>query len=340
MKQWLKRVSLVLCCMVPFIPFASAQTTPTSRIVTGSTGGVYYPVGKVLMDIYNKAGLGTQFVAEESKGSLDNIIQLHEGKAVLGMAQGDTLTDAWNGTNDGLTNQKQFRLRVLARLHDDYVYIVVRPDANIKTLADLKGKRVSIGADKSGTLIMANRILTGAGLNISDLGAIETLGFNESAEKLKKGEIDAFFQNSGLGAKSIADLAATTPIALIGVPDDVVGVVQWINSAYAAGVIPAGTFQGQTEDVATMTVSNYLVTNSRVSDVLAYQMTKLFFDNLSLVVAAHPAMVTIDPDDSIAQIDVPKHSGARKYYKEQDKLEQAEEEKAKSEVDSSTTPAQ
>ena len=187
-------------------------------------------------------------------------------------------------------------------------------DANIRTLADLKGKRVSVGAPKSGTELNARAIFKAAGLSYDDLAKVEFLPYAESMELIKNRQLDATLQSSGLGMAAIRDLASVMKINFVPIPEDVVKKIG--NSAYQSGAIPPNTYDGQSEAVPTATITNILVTRSDVSDELAYQMTKLMFDNLDRLVTAHAAAKAISLEQAPKDLPLPLHPGAERFYKE------------------------
>jgi TRAP transporter TAXI family solute receptor len=202
-------------------------------------------------------------------------------------------------------------------IYPNYIQVVATADSGITTLADLKGKRLSVGAPKSGTELNARAILGAAGITYDDLGKVEYLPFAESVELMKNRQLDAILQSAGLGVASIRDLAASVPISVVSVPADLVAQV---GSPYVAATIPAGTYTGQDADVPTAAVVNFLATHSEVSDDLAYAMTKSLWDNLDELEAAHAAAKAIKRDQALTGMPVPLHPGAERYYREQGML--------------------
>jgi uncharacterized protein len=187
------------------------------------------------------------------------------------------------------------------------------PDSGVKTLADLKGKSLSVGAAKSGTELNARAIFEAAGMSYKDLGKTEYLPFAESVELIKNRQLDATLQSAGLGVASIRDLATSLKINVVAIPK---AEVEKIGAPYLSAVIPAGTYEGQTADVETAAVGNFLITHSGVSDETVYQMTKLLFENLPKLTAAHAAAKAIDAKKALDGMPVPLHPGAERYYKE------------------------
>lgn len=291
-----------------------AQQAQFINILTGGQSGVYYPLGVALSQVYAKAIPNARATAQVTKASAENLNLLQAGRGELAFALGDAVSDAWKGDAEAGFKSKLDKLRGLSATYNNYIQIVASADSGIKTLADLKGKRVSVGAAKSGTELNARAILKAAGLSYADLGKVEYLPFGESVELMKNRQLDATLQSAGLGVASIRDLATAVKIVVVPVPADVVAKVG--DAAYQAAVIPANTYTGQTADVPTAAIPNFLVTHAGVSDELAYQMTKAMYDNLDTLYAAHNAAKVIKRENAVKGMPIPLHPGAEKYYRE------------------------
>ncbi|MDZ4145004.1 MAG: TAXI family TRAP transporter solute-binding subunit [Burkholderiales bacterium] len=293
---------------------AVAQQTQFINILTGGQSGVYYPLGVALSQIYGKAIPGAKATAQVTKASAENLNLLQAGRGELALALGDAVSNAWKGEPEAGFPNKLDKLRGLSATYNNYIQIVANADSGIKTLADLKGKRISVGAAKSGTELNARAIFKAAGLAYSDMAKVEYLPFGESVELMKNRQLDATLQSAGLGVASIRDLATAVKIVVIPVPADVVAKVG--DAAYQPSVIPANTYTGQTEAVATAAIPNFLVTHSGVSDDVAYRMAKAMYDNIDTLYAAHNAAKSIKRENAIKGMPVPLHPGAERYYKE------------------------
>jgi TRAP transporter TAXI family solute receptor len=283
------------------------------NILTGGTSGVYYPLGVALAKIYgdNIPGIRTQVQA--TKASVENLNLLQTGRGEIAFALGDSVKLGWDGDAEAGFKSKLDKLRGLAAIYPNFIQIVASKESGIKTLADLKGKALSVGAPKSGTELNARAILGAAGLTYDDLGRTEYLPFGESVELIKNRQLDATLQSAGLGVASIRDLASSIPIEVVAVPPEIIAKV---GAPYVSRIIPAGTYDGQTADVPTAAVINFLVTREGVSDDLAYQMSKQLFDHLDDMVAAHKAAADIKLADAAKDMPIPIHPGAKRYYKE------------------------
>lgn len=306
-----KKLSAVLGAFL--ITISTSQSAEFINILTGGTSGVYYPLGSALTKIYGDNIKDSKVQVQVTKASVENLVLLQEGKGEIAFVLGDSAKDAWDGKEDAGFKTKLDKLRIIGAIYPNYIQIVASKDSKIKTLADLKGKALSVGAAKSGTELNSRAILSAAGLSYKDLGKVEYLPFAESIELIKNRQLDATLQSAGLGVASLKDLANSLDVTVVSVPD---AVVKKMGAPFMSGKIPANTYKGQTEDVSTAAVVNYLVTRKDVSDATAYQMTKLFYENLPALVAAHSAAKDINLKDAAKNPPLPLHPGAIKYYKE------------------------
>ena len=310
----MKQARKLLFAVATLALAATAHAQEFVTVLTGGTSGVYYPMGVALSQIYGKAMPGAKTSAQVTKASAENLNLLQAGRGELALTLGDALSDAWKGDEEAGFKTKLDKLRGLSATYNNYIQIVASADSGIRTLADLKGKRVSVGAAKSGTELNARAVFRAAGLSYKDLAKTEFLPFGESVELIKNRQLDATLQSAGLGVASIRDLATSVKIVVVPVPADVVAKIG--DPAYQPAVIPAGTYEGQTTDVATAAIPNFLVTHSGVSDELAYQMAKALYDNLDTMYAAHNAAKAIKRENAVKGMPVPLHPGAERYYRE------------------------
>src|SRR5438309_7769478 len=233
----------------------AAHAADFINVLTGGTSGVYYPMGVALSQIYGKALPDAKVSVQAPNASAENLNLLQAGRGEIAFTLGDSLSDAWKGDAEAGFGAPLKKLRGIAGIYPNYIQIVASADSGIKTLADLKGKRVSVGAPKSGTELNARAVLKAAGLSYKDLAKVEYLPFGESVELMKNRQLDVTLQSAGLGVSALRDLATAMPIVVVAVPADMIKKVN--DPAYIATVIPANTYQGQTTDVPAAAVQNY-----------------------------------------------------------------------------------
>ncbi|MBC9073323.1 TAXI family TRAP transporter solute-binding subunit [Thauera sp. CAU 1555] len=283
-------------------------------VLTGGTSGVYYPLGVALSKVYGDNIPNARTSVQSTKASAENLNLLQAGRGEVGFSLGDAVSAAWTGNEEAGFKTKLDKLRGLAGIYTNYIQIVASADSGITSLADLKGKRVSVGAPRSGTELNARAIFKGAGMSYDDLGKVEYLPFGESVELMKNRQLDATLQSAGLGVASIRDLANAIKIVVIPVPAEVVAKIG--DAAYQPATIPANTYEGQGTDVQTAGIRNILVTHAGVPDDVVYGMTKSMFENLDQLVAAHAAAKAIKAEGAADNLPLPLHPGAERYYRE------------------------
>jgi TRAP transporter TAXI family solute receptor len=205
-------------------------------------------MGVALSQIYGKAMPGAKTSAQVTKASAENLNLLQAGRGEIAFTLGDALNEAWKGNEEAGFKTPLKKLRTIAAIYPNYIQIVANADSGIKTLADLKGKRVAVGAPKSGTELNARDIFKGAGMSYKDFAKVEYLPFGESVELMKNRQLDATLISAGLGVAAIRDLATSVKIVIVPIPADVVAKIG--EAAYQPGTVPANTYNGQTDAVA------------------------------------------------------------------------------------------
>jgi TRAP transporter TAXI family solute receptor len=283
-------------------------------VLTGSTSGVYYPLGNALSGIFIKSIPGVRSSVQVTQGSVENLRLLETGDGELAFSLGDTVSAAWTGNAQAGFQSPLKKLRGVAAIYRNYVQIVVSESAGAKSLAELKGKRVSVGPKQSGTELNARAIFTAAGIKYADFARTDYLPFGQSAKMIERGDLDATLQSAGLGVDSIRHLSTAIPIRLLAVPKDIVAKIG--DPAYLPSVIPARTYEGQSEEVETAAIVNFLVTRESLSADTVYAMTKAIFANLNQLVQTHPAARGIAIKDAASGMALPLHPGAERYYRE------------------------
>ncbi len=308
----LVRIALLLVAGMSAI--SGVRAADFINVLTGGTSGIYYPMGVALSQVYGKAIPDAKTAVQATKASAENLNLLQAGRGEIAFTLGDALSDAWKGDAESGFATPLKKLRGLAGIYPNYIQIVASADSGIKTLADLKGKRISVGAPKSGTELNARAVLKAAGLTYKDFAKVEYLPFGESVELMKNRQLDVTLQSAGLGVASLRDLAVSMKIVIVEIPADVVAKVG--DPAYLPAVIPAGTYEGQAKDAQSIAIQNFLVTHEGVSTDTVYRMTKALWENLDALVAAHAAGKSIKKESALKGMPLPLHPGAEKYYRE------------------------
>ena len=307
-------ISIVLAVALVFALAACGGASGTKMTMgTGGTSGTYYGYGGVLGQyITNNAGVGVTVVSTD--GSKANIQGIDAGNYQLGTVQSDVLAYAWEGTRSFESEGKVDSFRVVAGLYAEAVQLVTM-DPKIKSVADLKGKSVSIGAPGSGVYFNAVDILTAAGLTEKDINA-QYQSFADSADALKDGKIDAAFIVAGPPTPAITELCTTNDAYLVPIAGEIAEKLMAECPFYTVHDIPAGTYEGQTEDVKTVTVKATLIVSADASEEDVYKLTAAIFDNAEAITAENAKGAELSIENATSGMAAPFHSGAAKYFAE------------------------
>ena len=312
----MKKILAILLTLALVFSFAACggNGATTMSMGTGSPTGTYYAYGGILCQyITNNAGITANAVS--TGGSKDNIQGINDKDYSLGTVQSDVMHYAWNGTRSFETDGKITSFRTIAGLYAEAVQLVTtNPD--IKTVADLKGKKVSIGAPGSGVYFNAIDILTAAGLTEQDIKP-QYQNFDQSAEGLKDGKIDAAFIVAGAPTPAITELCMTKDTArIVPIDGDIAEALMKSNTFYSVYKIPANSYANQTEEIATVTVKATLIVDADASEDDVYNITKAIFDNIDSIKAEHAKGAELTLENATEGLTVPFHAGAAKYFKE------------------------
>ncbi|MBX3574100.1 MAG: TAXI family TRAP transporter solute-binding subunit [Mesorhizobium sp.] len=290
------------------------------RIGTGGTSGTYYPIGGLIANAISATGengvQGLVATAVSSNGSVANINAIQSGASESGFSQSDVAYWAHSGTGLYDGKPKVEDLRLIATLYPETLHIVARADAGIKSVADLKGKRVSIDEPGSGTIVDARLVLAAYGLSEKDITP-EYLKPGPSGEKMRDGALDAFFFVGGFPAGAITELAASTAITLVPVSGPEAEKLIADNQFFAVNTVPAETYKGVGE-MQTISVAAQWVTSAKQPDDLVYNITKALWSDgtRKALDAGHAKGKQITLENAVSSAGIPFHPGAEKFYKE------------------------
>ncbi|MEU6740307.1 TAXI family TRAP transporter solute-binding subunit [Streptosporangium sandarakinum] len=281
-------------------------------IATGNTTGVYYVLGGGLADQIGKNLPGYQVTAEATGASVENIRRVVKGDSDIAFSLADSAADAVAGKGAFTSPQP---IRAIARLYDNYTQVVATTDSGVKSVADLRGKRVSTGSPNSGTEVIALRMLKAAGLDPETDVTRQSLGLPESVQGIKDGTLDALVWSGGLPTPGVTDLLTSMKGEVAFVPLD--SVLEPMRAehgpVYAAGTIAKDVY-ATPADVPTIVVPNLLVVNEKMDAELAGDLAGLLFDHKAELERVHPAARDITRENAPKTDPVPLHDGAKKYY--------------------------
>ena len=304
-------IVLVLILAVALVACGGEGTRMTMG--TGGPTGTYYAYGGVLGQyMINKAGIDVNVVSTE--GSKANIQGIDIGDYQLGTVQSDVMAYAWAGSRSFEAEGAIQSFRVIGGLYAEAVQLVTM-DPEIKSVADLKGKSVSIGAPNSGVYFNAVDVLAAAGLTEEDINA-QYQSFGDSTDALKDGKIDAAFIVAGAPTPAITELCTSNAAYLVPIDGEVAEKLMKDCPFYTAYEIPAETYKGQTEAVKTVTVKATLIVDANASEDDVYKLTASIFDNIEAITAEHAKGAERSLENATSGMTAPFHAGAAKYFKE------------------------
>jgi TRAP transporter TAXI family solute receptor len=310
----MKRILALLMVVALVFSFAACGGTTTMTMGTGSPTGTYYAYGGILGQyIKNNANIAVNAVS--TGGSKDNIQGIDVGDYQLGTVQSDVMDYAWNGTRSFEKDGKVESFRTVAGLYAEAVQLItVNPE--IKSVADLKGKKVSIGAPGSGVYFNAIDVLSAAGIAETDIKP-QYQNFDESADALKDGKIDAAFIVAGAPTPAITELSMTnTNTRIVPIDGAFAEKLMKDNTFYSVYKIPANTYSNQPEEISTVTVKATLIVSADANVEEVYNLTAAIFNNIEAIAKEHAKGAELNLQNATEGLTVPFHVGAAKYFKE------------------------
>ncbi len=293
----------------------SASAAENLVFASGGTTGTYYAIGGVLATVLSPLMEDANITVTSTGASKANIQIIDDGDAALGIVQNDVMYYAYTGTDLFDDEEPYDTFAAVLGLYDETVQIITCDDS-IKSVADLKGKAVSVGDAGSGVEFNAKQILEAYGLSFDDI-KVTNASFGDSADNLKDGKIDAAFIVAGAPTTAVVDLATVKDVHLVELDDEHIGLLQDNYGFYTKTVIPAGTYKGVDEDATTVSVRATIIASTDVEDDIIYNFVKAMFDNKESLVAGHAKFEFLNLEDAVKGISVPFHPGAVRYYEEQ-----------------------
>jgi TRAP transporter TAXI family solute receptor len=306
-----KIVILAVLALTGLSLYAGARVQQI-RMATGGSQGTYYAFGSAVGQILAEK-TKIPITIQSTGASKANIQLIDAGEAELAIVQNDVMDYAWRGV-DLFNGEKIATFSSMAALYAEVCQVVVNADSGIETIADLKGKNVSVGDAGSGVEFNARQILEAYGITFNDIGK-QNLSFGASADALRDNKIEAFFCVAGAPTPAIVDLAVSKKIAVLEIDDQHAAQLIQKYPFYTQYPIPSGSYQGQGE-VKTVAVKATFIVSSKLSEDTVYQLTKALFENKSQIEVAHVKGKELSSSYAVAGISVPFHPGAQKYLKE------------------------
>lgn len=312
-KRWRRFFSIFLVAALALFLLAGCGTSGKKflNIATGGTAGTYYPIGGAMADILNKEIPGMNASAQSTGATVANINMLKDGSVDLAIVQNDIAYYAANGLE--MFEDKKFDgLRGIMSLYPETCQIVTLDKSGIRSIPDLKGKKVAVGAAGSGAEANARQILAAYGLTYNDISP-QYLSFGEASSALRDGNVDAAFLTAGFPTAAVQDIASQEKVRLLPIGTEQANALIAKYPFYTKTIIPKGTYQGIEEDVPAIAVRSMLVTTDKMDETMGYDITKALFDNLDKLRAAHAAAKVISKETAKEGMSIPLNAGAEKY---------------------------
>ncbi len=308
-----KALSLLIVAVLLSAACAGAEAKTFLSIATGGVAGVYYPLGGGLAQVINNHVADVEVTAETGNASAANINLIAGREVTMGLVQNDVAFRAVKGMKP--FKQPVTNLRIIASLYPEHVQCITTKASGIKTISDLKGRRVSVGAPGSGVADSLGAIFPVAGIKYSDMNT-DFLDFANTAERIQDGQLDAGFVLAGFPTAAVMALAAQRDIDLVAFEDDLLNKLVKEYPYFTKDVIPAGTYKGVDHDTPTPAVMAVLVCDSNLSDELVYNITKAIFENLDELRPVHDKAKLISLEKALDAASISIHPGAAKFYTE------------------------
>ena len=307
-------LALVMVMLVSFGASAFAAIPKFMTVGTGSTGGAYYPIGVAIAEVLTSK-LGTQATAEVTGGTLDNLRLINDGDCDLGIAQGNNMMDAFNGTGDYVDNAYENINAMFGGLSKGFFQVVVLDNSPIQTMADLKGKKVCICPAGNAAIILADIVWGKYGFSTNDIKTTY-VAYDDGISQLEDGNVDAVYIQTAIPASAIQQLAAGGKgYRLLSVDEAIANELCEEYGYFGYGTIASTVYDNMKEDVNTMYVSNMVAVRADLDEDLVYEMTKAIFENLDIIKSSHKAASGLSLENAV-RVSIPMHPGVERYFKE------------------------
>ncbi|GAB4372297.1 MAG: TAXI family TRAP transporter solute-binding subunit [Spirochaetales bacterium] len=307
-------LALSVCLTLSFAGGQKESGRANLIMATGGTAGTYYPFGGAMAQIWNTHIERMNVTAQSTGASKENIRLVGKGEAELAIVQNDVMDYAFKGI-ELFNGEKIDTFATIATLYPEIVQIVVNPDSGINSVADMKGKSISVGDAGSGVEANAKQVLEAYGLTLDDLQA-RRLSFRESASAFKDKQIDGFFVTAGIPNPAIQEIATLGKVKLLSIDPAAKQKLLDKYKFYTPYTIKKETYSGMTEDANTLAVKATLIVNKNLGNDIVYNLTKVLFEQQAALAQAHAKGKELSLQEAVKGVSVPFHPGAEKYYRE------------------------
>jgi uncharacterized protein len=310
----MKRASIILslCIILALAGPVAAKTTFVS-IGTGGTGGIYYPYGGGVAEVWSKYVKGVKAVAEVTGASVENVKLAHKGETVVGEVMGDVADAGYKGT--GKFKGKKHNILSMAIMYPNLLQIVTLKKSGITNIDQVKGRSISTGSPGSGTNFMAETVFKALGIPL-DSYKDSRLSFTETANALRDGTIEVGVWSVGPGTSSILDLSTTHDIHIISFTQEQIQKIVAANEKYSGVELAGGVYRGADKAVPTIGVWNVMICQKSLDTNLVYELVKALFEHNSYLLKIHPSAAYTTPENAVKYSPIPLHPGTIKYIKE------------------------
>lgn len=307
-------ITIYISLFILFVVGCSKSANKNYIFATGGTSGTYYAFGGVIANLWNNNIEGVNVTAQSTGASAENLRLINRGEADFAFVQNDVMDYAYNGT-DMFEGEILSNFSAILTLYPEVVHIAATKSSGIKSIADFKGKRVSVGDAGSGTEFNAKQILEAYGLTFNDIRK-SNLSFKESSDGLQNGTLDACFIVAGVPNAALQELSLSSDMVLVPIGNTELREITAKYKYYTEINIPAKTYNGVNVDTKAVAVKATIAVNNNIPEEDVYQMIKTLFDKQIDLSTAHAKGDELNINDAPKGISVPFHSGAKKYYEE------------------------
>ena len=304
---------IFVLCMILLISGQALARTEFISIGTGGTGGIYYPYGGGVAEIWNKHAKGVRAVAEVTGASVENVKLAHKGETVIGEVMGDVAVDGYKGLTK--FKGKKYDILSMAIMYPNLLQVVTLKKYGITNIEQIKGKKISSGSPGSGTNFMAEAVFEALGIPL-DSYKDSRLSFTESANALRDGTIEVGVWSVGPGTSSILDLATTHDIHIINFTPEQQKKILATRKEYSAVDLAGGVYRGVDKAVPTIGVWNVMICQTGLSTDLVYKLVKSLYEHQDYLLKIHPSASYTTPENAVKYSPIPLHPGTIKYLKE------------------------